>query len=324
VSAASPWAAWPALRRWAVPATLLALVVAISLATPSFWSGENLLNITRQMSINAIIAAGMTLVILTGGIDLSVGSVLAFVGIVTALMLKSGVGVAVGVLAGALVGGALGTLNGLLIAFGRLPPFVVTLAMMAVARSLTRVVTQNKSLYHLPEGLSLLSETLDVSLARVHVLLPVPFLLTALVYGLGYVLLVHYPLGRYIYAVGGNEEAARLAGVPVRRVKIIVYASCGALAGFAGVLAISRLAAADPTSGVMMELDAIAAVVIGGGSLTGGRGHIFGTIVGVVIIAVLHNVMTLLDVNPDWQGSVLGAVVLVAVLAGKRKGEAAR
>ena len=127
-------------------------------------------------------------------------------------------------------------------------------------------------------------------------------------------------LGRYIYAVGGNEEAARLSGVPVQRVKIIVYALCGALAGFAGVLAISRLAAADPTSGVMMELDAIAAVVIGGGSLAGGRGHIFGTIVGVIIIAVLHNVMTLLDINPDWQGSVLGAVVLVAVLASKRKG----
>jgi len=228
--------------------------------------------------------------------------------------------VAVGVLAGTLVGGALGTLNGLLIAFGRLPPFVVTLAMMAVARSLTRVVTENKSLYHLPDGLSLLSETLDVSLARVHLMLPVPFLLTALVYGLGYVLLKHYPLGRYIYAVGGNEEAARLSGVPVQRVKIIVYALCGALAGFAGVLAISRLAAADPTSGVMMELDAIAAVVIGGGSLAGGRGHIFGTIVGVIIIAVLHNVMTLLDINPDWQGSVLGAVVLVAVLASKRKG----
>ena len=310
----------PALRRWAVPGLMLGLVVAISLATPAFWSSENLLNITRQMSINAIIAAGMTLVILTGGIDLSVGSVLAFVGIVTALMLKGGVSVAIGVLGGTLVGGALGALNGLLIAFGRLPPFVVTLAMMAVARSLSRVVTENKSLYHLPDGLSLLTETLDVSLARVHLLVPVPFLLTALVYGLAYVLLKHYPLGRYIYAIGGNEEAARLSGVPVQRVKIVVYALCGALAGLAGVVANSRLAAADPTSGVMMELDAIAAVVIGGGSLAGGRGHIFGTIVGVIIIAVLHNVMTLLDINPDWQGSVLGAVILVAVLASKQKG----
>jgi ribose transport system permease protein len=271
------------------------------------------------MSINAIIAAGMTLVILTGGIDLSVGSVLAFVGIVTALALKAGVSVPIGVLLGALMGAVLGTLNGLLIAFGRLPPFVVTLAMMAVARSLTRVFTENKSIYNLPGGLGLLSETLDVSLLRLHLLVPVPFILTGLVYGGSYVVLTHYPLGRYIYAMGGNEEAARLSGVPINRVKIMVYALCGALAGFAGVVAISRLAAADPTSGVMMELDAIAAVVIGGGSLMGGRGHIFGTIVGVVIIAVLHNVMTLLDINPDWQGTVLGAVILAAVLANKRR-----
>jgi len=304
---------------WALIALLFGLVIAISIAVPSFWGTDNLLNITRQMSINAIIAAGMTLVILTGGIDLSVGSVLAFVGIVTALALKAGVPVPIGVLLGALIGAALGTMNGLLIAFGRLPPFVVTLAMMAVARSLTRVVTQNKSIYNLPSGLGLLSETLDVSVLRLSVQVPVPFILTALVYGGSYVVLTHYPLGRYIYAMGGNEEAARLSGVPINRVKITVYALCGALAGFAGVVAISRLAAADPTSGVMMELDAIAAVVIGGGSLMGGRGHIFGTIVGVVIIAVLHNVMTLLDINPDWQGTVLGAVILAAVLANKRR-----
>jgi ribose transport system permease protein len=311
----------PQLSRstWAFLALLLGLVIAISIGVPGFWGADNILNITRQMSINAIIAAGMTMVILTGGIDLSVGSVLAFVGIVTALALKAGVPVPIGVLLGALMGAALGTLNGLLIAFGRLPPFVVTLAMMAVARSLTRVFTENKSIYNLPTGLGLLSETLDVSILRLSMLVPVPFILTALVYGSSYVVLTHYPLGRYIYAMGGNEEAARLSGVPINRVKIMVYALCGALAGFAGVVAISRLAAADPTSGVMMELDAIAAVVIGGASLMGGRGHIFGTIVGVAIIAVLHNVMTLLDINPDWQGMVLGAVILAAVLANKRR-----
>ena len=192
------------------------------------------------------------------------GSVLAFVGIVTALALKAGVPIPIGILLGALIGAALGALNGLLIAFGRLPPFVVTLAMMAVARSLTRVVTENKSIYNLPTGLGLLSETFNVSGLWLSVLVPVPFILTALVYGGCYVVLTHYPLGRYIYAMGGNEEAARLSGVPINRVKIMVYALCGALAGFAGVVAISRLAAADPTSGVMMELDAIAAVVIGG------------------------------------------------------------
>lgn len=303
---------------WTSLGLLLLLVVGISALQPSFWSADNLLNITRQMSINAIIAAGMTLVILTGGIDLSVGSILAFVGIVTALALKAGLPAGLAGLFGALLGGALGSLNGVLIAFGRLPPFVVTLAMMAVGRSLTRVVTDNKSIYNLPEGLSLLSDTLELTPIGLRV--PIPFLLTALVYGLGYVLLMHYPLGRHIYALGGNEEAARISGVPIQRVKVLVYALCGALSGFAGVVAISRLAAADPTSGVMMELDAIAAVVIGGGSLSGGRGHIFGTIAGVVTMAVLHNVMTLLDINPDWQGTVVGAVILGAVLANRRTG----
>jgi ribose transport system permease protein len=298
-------------------ALLGGLVLALSLAVPSFWSPENLLNITRQMSINAIIAAGMTVVILTGGIDLSVGSVLALVGIVTALALKAGVPVPLGILLGTATGGALGTINGLLIAFGRLPPFVVTLAMMAVARSLTRVVTENKSIYQLPEGLSLLSQTLEIG--PFGWLLPIPFLLTLLVYAFCYVVLLHYPFGRYVYAIGGSEEAARLSGVPVQRVKVLVYALCGALAGFAGIVAISRLAAADPTSGVMLELDAIAAVVIGGGSLMGGRGHVLGTVLGVVTIAVLHNLMTLLDINPDWQGTVLGLVVLAAVLANKRR-----
>lgn len=301
---------------WAAFAMLLVLVVAISVKQPNFWSADNLLNITRQMSLNAIIAAGMTLVILTGGIDLSVGSILALVGIVTAVALKSGLPWTLAVPFGALLGAALGSINGVLIAFGRLPPFVVTLAMMAVARSLTRVVTDNKSIYNLPDGLSLLTSTLELSPLGLRV--PIPFLLTGLVYGLGYVLLMHYPLGRYIYALGGNEEAARISGVPIARVKVLVYALCGALAGFAGVVAISRLAAADPTSGVMMELDAIAAVVIGGASLVGGRGHILGSIAGVVTMAVLHNVMTLLDINPDWQGTVIGVVILGAVLANRR------
>ncbi len=301
---------------WSALGLLLVLVVAISVKQPSFWSADNLLNITRQMSLNAIVAAGMTLVILTGGIDLSVGSILALVGIVTALALKSGLPWMLAVPFGALLGAALGSVNGVLIAFGRLPPFVVTLAMMAVARSLTRVVTDNKSIYNLPEGLSLLTSTLELSPLGLRI--PIPFLLTGLVYGLGYVLLMHYPLGRYIYALGGNEEAARISGVPIARVKVSVYALCGALAGFAGVVAISRLAAADPTSGVMMELDAIAAVVIGGASLVGGRGHILGSIAGVVTMAVLHNVMTLLDINPDWQGTVIGVVILAAVLANRR------
>jgi ribose transport system permease protein len=242
---------------------------------------------------------------------------LALVGIVSALALKAGLPVGLAALFGALLGAGLGSINGLLVAFGRLPPFVVTLAMMAVARSLTRVVTDNRSIYNLPEGLSLLSDTLEITPLGLRI--PIPFLLTGLVYGFGYLLLMHYPLGRHIYALGGNEEAARISGVPIQRVKVTVYALCGALSGFAGVVAISRLAAADPTSGVMMELDAIAAVVIGGASLVGGRGHILGTIAGVVTMAVLHNVMTLLDINPDWQGTVVGVVILGAVLANKRR-----
>src|SRR4051812_44939936 len=247
------------------------------------------------------------------------GLVLGFLGLVTALALHTGVPLPIGILFRVSIGAALRALHAPPLSLVLLLPFVLPVATAAAGRRLPRAVTENKSIYNLPTGLGLMSETFNVSGLWLSVLVPVPFILTALVYGGCYVVLTHYPLGRYIYAMGGNEEAARLSGVPINRVKIMVYALCGALAGFAGVVAISRLAAADPTSGVMMELDAIAAVVIGGGSLMGGRGHIFGTIVGVVIIAVLHNVMTLLDINPDWQGTVLGAVILAAVLANKRR-----
>jgi ribose transport system permease protein len=301
---------WP---RLAIAAVLALLVAAIQLREPSFLSLENLRNVGQHLSLNALVAAGMTLVILTGGIDLSVGSIVAFAGIASALAMKGGAPVAAGVALGIAAGAAIGGLNGALIAFGGLPPFIVTLAMMVMARSVTRVVTDNMSIYDLPPGFAALGGFLDLGPLRV----PAPLVLVAAVYLGVFVLLRHYPLGRAIYAIGGNEEAARLSGIRLAPVKTVVYAICGALAGLAGVVAASRLGAADPKQGQMFELAAIAAVVVGGTSLSGGRGHVAGTLLGVVVVAMLENAMNLLDINPNWQGLVQGLVILGAVLASR-------
>lgn len=294
-----------------VAGTFLFLIILVTLLEPSFLTLNNLSNVGRQMSLNAVISAGMTLVILTAGIDLSVGSVLAFSGVLTALMLTAGLPVPLAVLGGIGVGAALGGVNGLLITRAKLPPFVVTLAMMVMARSATRVVTGNVSVYGLPEGIQLLGRGLVAGI-------PVPVLLTLWIYAGLFVLLRDYPFGRYIYAVGGNEEAARLSGIRTDRVKILVYVLAGSLAALAGVIAVGRVGAADPRMGEMFELDAIAAVVVGGTSLMGGRGHILGTLLGVIIVAVLSNVLTLLNINPDYQGLVKGAVIVIAAMASRR------
>ncbi len=287
------------------------LMTALSFLSGSFLTVSNLLNIARQVSINAIIAAGMTFVILTGGIDLSVGSVLALSGAIIAGLLAAGRPVLVGIAAGLAGGALLGLVNGLVIAKGRVQPFIATLAMLTIARGATLVYTDGRPITGLPDAFVYLGAG---EIGRV----PVPVVLMAAVFVLLYIVLTQTVLGRYVYAIGGNEEAARLSGVNVPFYKALVYAISGTLAAISAVILTARLNSAQPTAGAAFELDAIAAVVLGGTTLAGGEGGLGGTLLGAFIIGVLNNGLNLLDVSSFYQQVVKGIVILLAVLLDRR------
>lgn len=291
------------------------LVVPESYWWPDFLKYENLLNITNQIAVIAIVAVGMTIVIVTGGIDLSVGSLIALSAVLTCLMIRRWAGAvdatAAGMLAAALGGclacGLVGGVNGLVITTLRVPPFIATLAMMLMAGGTAYLLTGGESVYQVPAGF--------VWLGRGSVVadLPNSALLMLLIYVAAHVLMTRTALGRYLYAVGGNPQAARLSGVPVRRVLLFAYMASGALAGLGGVVMASQLKSGSPTYGEMYELYCIAAAVVGGTSLAGGRGKVFGTLIGALIIAVIQNGMNLMSVESYTQRLVLGAVILAAV-----------
>lgn len=286
---------------------LVGLCVALSLLTPHFLSVSNLLNVMEQTTINAVIALGMTVVILTAGIDLSVGSLVALAGVVLASALQSGAPMPVAAAAGVLVGAACGLVNGGLVTLGRLPPFIATLGMMSVARGAALVYTEGRPISGFDAGFRVLSTGRAFGI-------PLPVLLTIVVYVAGHLLLTRTRFGRYVYAIGGNEEATRLSGVPVRFHKAMVYVLSGAASGLAAVLLTARLNSAQPIAGIMYELDAIAATVIGGTSLMGGSGTLLGTLIGALIMGVLRNGLNLLGVSSFLQQIVIGAVIIVAVL----------
>lgn len=294
---------------------LLILIVVVSILSPSFLSTRNILNILRQTSVNAIIAAGMTFVILTGGIDLSVGSVLALSGAFAASLLASGQSILVAVMAAIIVGGIVGFLNGFVIAKGKLQPFIATLATMTILRGLTLVFTDGKPI-------TLGSNELAMSFGKIGggaiLSIPVPVIITILVFIVCYYILNHTKMGRYTYALGGNEEATKLSGLNTDKIKIWVYTISGILSAIAGIIITSRLYSAQPTAGTGYELDAIAAVVLGGTKLTGGKGKIGGTIVGALIIGVLSNALNILDVSSYYQMMVKGVVILIAVLLDRK------
>ncbi|SDZ61496.1 ribose transport system permease protein [Evansella caseinilytica] len=293
---------------------LLLIIVIITVLNPGFLSFSNILNVLRQVSINALIAFGMTFVILTGGIDLSVGSILALSGAITASLLASGVDPVLAVLAGLLVGAALGAFNGLIISKGKVAPFIATLATMTVFRGLTLMFTDGKPITGLGES------TFFQMLGRGYLFgIPVPAVTMVVSFLVLYCVLKKTTFGRRVYAVGGNEEAAVLSGIKAGRVKIYVYSLTGFLSALAGIILTSRLNSAQPTAGSMYELDAIAAVVLGGTSLTGGRGWIVGTLVGALIIGVLNNGLNLLGVSSFFQQVVKGGVILLAVLLDRKK-----
>jgi ribose transport system permease protein len=296
---------------------LLGLVITFWVLTPHFLTLSNLLNIAQQTCINAVIAVGMTFVIIAAGIDLSVGSIVAFSGVVLARALQSGIPLFAAILIGLGVGLICGLVNGLLISFGKLPPFIATLGMMSVARGAALLYTQGRPVSGFSASFRWLS-TGEVA----HV--PAPVILMILVYAVAHFVLKRSKLGRYTYAIGGNEEAAVLSGVNVTIYKTVIYGLCGMFSGLAAIILTARLNSAQPIAGMMYELDAIAATVIGGTSLMGGEGSVLGTLIGALIMGVLRNGLNILGVSSFVQQIVIGSVIVAAVLADmalKRRGK---
>jgi ribose transport system permease protein len=287
----------------------LALVLAIllSLISPHFLTSNNLLNLLDQSVVIGVVAIGMTFVILTGGIDLSVGSIAGLTGIILGLAMRE-LPIAPSLLLAILSGAFIGLISGLLIAVFGLAPFVVTLGMMAICRSLAYVISGQQSISDVPPELASL---VDSSLLGI----PMNVLILIICYLIAWAYLSWAKGGRTIYAIGSNMEAARIAGLAATRYKIVVYVICGALSALSVALTAGQLLSIDPLAGNGMELDAIAAVVIGGASLYGGRGSIIGTLMGVFIMVMIRNGMNLLGVSPFWQGTAIGSIIIVAVLA---------
>jgi ribose/xylose/arabinose/galactoside ABC-type transport system permease subunit/ABC-type sugar transport system substrate-binding protein len=290
---------------------LAAVVALLGIASRHFLTADNLLNVAQQSAINAILGIGLTFVIISAGIDLSVGSLLALAGLVTADLLVLGAPAPVAAMAGVGVGVGLGTINGLVTTWGRIPPFITTLGMMLVARSAAAVYSGSTPISGLPEGFRRLSGTAAG--------IPVFILAVAALYGAAHFVLTRTRLGRYAYAIGGNEQAAWLSGVPTTRYKVALYALSGGCAGIAAVLLTARLNAASPLAGEMYELYAIAAAVIGGTSLMGGEGRVFGTLIGALIMGVLRNGLNLLNVPSSWEGVVVGTVLVAAVIVDRTR-----
>jgi ribose transport system permease protein len=296
------------ISQLAAAGALIVVFVFLSIASPVFLTADNLYNIGVQTSYTAVIAIGITLVIITAGIDLSVGSVAALSGVVgVVLMAKAGVPVVLAILGGILVGAACGLVNGLLVSVAGLNPFIATLGMLSVARGMVYIPTNAKSVFGVPDSFRLLGQGVIGSI-------PIPIIVVAVVAVAGYVVLARTKLGRYAYAMGSNREAARLSGIPIRRYLTVVYVISGALAGFGGMIASSQVASGQPNFGIGLELDAIAAAVIGGASLFGGQGTVVGTLIGAFLISLIRNGSVLLDVNIYYQQVIIGVVIWVAVL----------
>ena len=285
---------------------LIGICIVLGILSDRFLTISNLTNVARQVSINAILASGMTLVIITGGIDLSVGSLVAFTGCSALLAMGLPGSDFIGIFTGLLAGAAAGFLSGILVSYGRVPPFIATLAMLIMARGTALAMTSGQPIVR--SGLYLVLG--EGFLGPI----PVPIFIMVLVLLAGHFILSQTPMGSSIYAIGGNEEAARLSGIKINRIKVMVYVSSGLCSAIAGIVLAARLSSAQPNTGVGFELDAIAAVVLGGTSLMGGTGGIWGTLIGAFIIGVLNNGFNLLNVSPYYQLIAKGAIIIIAVL----------
>jgi len=286
---------------------LLLIFAVFSFLAPSFMTGANFLNILQQSSINACIALGMTFVIISGGIDLSVGPTAAISAVVGALLMSAGISIPVALFGALATGMACGLFSGSLVAFAGLQPFIVTLGGLSLFRALALIVTGGNPIFGIPQEFRSVINGQFLGI-------PTTVVIVAIIAFLLWVVLNRSPLGEYILAVGGNQEAARIAGVPVTRTKITVYVLSGGLAAVAGMILVGRLGAADPTMGNLWELNAIAAAAIGGASLMGGKGSVFGTLLGAIILGALTNGLTLLNVQAFYQLLATGIIILVAML----------
>ncbi len=296
-----------ALSQVAAAGAVIALIVALSFASPVFFTSQNLFNLGVQTSITAVLAIGMTFVIITAGIDLSVGAIAGIAGVLGAkLMAQAGVSPAIAVFGGIAVGGGIGMINGLLVAYAGLAPFIATLGMLSVGQGVVLLVT-NALPVPVPNSFSWLGSG---SIGG----FPVPVMFVIGLALVAHLVLTRSKPGRYFYALGSNPEAARLSGISARRYLPLVYVAAGLLAGFAGMLATSQTVSGQPTFGVGLELDAIAAAVIGGASLFGGEGTIAGSLLGALLIGLVQNGAVLLNINTYWQSVILGALIWLAVL----------
>tara|TARA_B100000614_G_scaffold134542_1_gene119685 strand:+ start:753 stop:1697 length:945 start_codon:yes stop_codon:yes gene_type:complete len=294
-------------RRFGLLIAIAVLVFGLALLSPQFLAVQNVLNLLLQATVNAIIAAGMTLVILTAGIDLSVGSVLALTAVITADVLQAGVPVVLAVVIGLGAGAVTGLVNGLLITLGRIPPFIATLGMMTLARGLALSYAQGRPITGLPDRFLLVGTSSMLGI-------PTPIWITAVVYGAGMFVLRRTVLGRYIYAIGNSSRAARFTGIPVRSATVAVYVISGALAALAGMILTARLNSAQPIMGLQYELNAIAAVVVGGAALSGGEGGLGGTFLGALLMAIIANAINILNISPFVAQVLQGSVILAALL----------
>ena len=305
----SSWLVKGIRTNWITIVIFIVLLVALAIFVPAFYQPANLLNVARQSSIVGVVAIGMTFVILTGGIDLSVGSILALSGVAMAMLINQGMVPGVAILIALLVGVATGIVNGIVVAVLKIQPFIATLASMVAITGLALRLTNGG-----PQPFNNIGDVFNFLGSGNVFGLPGPFLVFLIVAVIGILVLRYLPFGRFLYAIGGSPEAARLTGVPTRRTLVMAYAVSGLTAALAGVMTASRLGVGAPTAGGLANLDAITAVVIGGTSLMGGTGGAAGTVFGALLLAVLSNLMNLIGISPFDQQIVKGVVIVLAVL----------
>jgi inositol transport system permease protein len=299
------------LRRFGLVLALALIVAALGLAKPNFLTSSNLINVARQISINGILAVGVTLVLLTGGVDLSLGSLVALTGVIAASFAHPGdFFLVVPLFMGIAAGTACGAINGAVVTRGGVPPFIATLGMMTIARGLAQVLSGGRPVSNMnPDMTRIAGDVAGI---------PIPVVILACVALAAWAILANTRIGRHIYAVGGNENAARASGIHVCRVKMFAYTFCGGLAGLAGIVLAARIATGQPNAGIAYELDAIAAVVIGGTSLSGGVGSVGGTVLGALLMGVINNGLDLLDVSSYYQQIIKGMIIIGAVWFDRR------
>ena len=291
----------------------IAFTVLCSINGKNFLTFNNIMNIINQASINAVIAIGASIIILTGGIDLSVGAVVGFVGILLGMCLNDGVSMVVAIILCLVAGAVIGLCNGLLVSYGKVPAFIATLGTMMVARGLAQIINGGQAVSGISMNLAAIMKT------KFFGVVPIGDIYVIVFYVIMYFVLNYTKFGRSIYAIGGNEHAAKLSGIKVRKVEVAVYIIGGIFSAFAGVMLLSRLLYADPNAGSSYEMDAIAAAVIGGISMSGGKGKIQNTVIGAIILATLTNGLQILNVPTYYQTVITGLVVITAVFADKRK-----